>query len=529
MAALNLPAPLAALLRPDFYAHRPEAVELVQTHISFVFLAGNEVYKVKKPVRFSFLDFSTLERRHYFCREEVRLNRRLAPHVYRGVVSICRDGDRYRLGSEDDQSAVEYAVRMRRLRADRILANLLGAGAATVEMIDAIAERIAAFHAVALTDDTIAANGGTAGVWRVLSDNFNGARPFRDRTLPAADDDRIQRFCRGFLDRHVNLFARRQAEGRIRECHGDLHAEHISLDGDVAVFDCIEFNPQFRHCDVAAEIAFLAMDLDDRGYPALAQRFVDAYVERAADPELRILLPFYACYRAYVRGKVDSLKSDEAEVEEADRRAAAESARRHFALAYRYTWNATPALVVIFGLSGSGKSVVARALAQRTGFAHFNSDEIRKELAGLPAHARGPADLYTAERSAATYRTMLERARAALASGRGALVDATFQLRTHRDGARAVAAAAGLPAVFVECTCPPTVVRERLARRAHDQREASDADWRVYEMQRAVYQPFAAGEGGVHVLVDTTEPTPAAIARIEAAIDTPALASGAPA
>lgn len=522
---MSLTPPLAALLHANIYPHRPDSIELVQTHISFVFLAGDEVYKVKKPVRFSFLDFSTLERRRHFCREEVRLNRRLAAHIYLGVVAICHDGTSYRLGAEDDPAAVEFAVHMRRLRADRILANLLRAGAATVDMIDAIADRIAAFHSLANADETVTANASRAAVWRVLSDNFAGAQPFRDRTVPALDDDRIQRFCRSFLDAHPALFERRQTQQRIRECHGDLHAEHISLDGEVAVFDCVEFNPLFRNCDVAAEVAFLFMDLVDRGHPTLAQRFVETYIQRASDPELRTLLPFYACYRAYVRGKVDSLKSDEAEVDAADRRLAADSARRHFALACRYTWTNERPLVVVFGLSGSGKSVIARTLAARTGFAYFNSDEIRKELAGLPAHVRGGTDLYTAARSAETYRTLLRRAQAALASGRGAIVDATFQLRVHRDGARAIADTEHVPAAFIECTCPEAIVRERLARRAHDAGEPSDADWNVHQMQRVVYEPFADGEGGRHLRLDTSGAAADVVRRIEDLLAPPGLAS----
>jgi aminoglycoside phosphotransferase family enzyme/predicted kinase len=502
-------------LQSDFYPHRPSTVDLVQTHISFVFLAGEEVYKVKKPVRFSFLDFSTLERRHHFCREEVRLNRRLAPDTYLGVATICREGAGFRLGTEDDPAAVEFAVHMRRLRHDRILVNLLAAGAVTVDMIDAIAERMADFHAAADNSEGVIANGSREAVWRVLLDNFTGARAFRDRTIPGRDDDRIQRFCRRFLDTHAALFARRQHQRRIRECHGDLHTEHICIDGAVVVFDCVEFNPQFRNCDVAAEIAFLAMDLDYRGHPELSARFVASYVARAADPELPLLLPFYQCYRAYVRGKVDSLKSTEAEVDAAERDAAAESARRHFALAYRYSWATHRALVVVFGLSGSGKSVIARALADRTGFASFNSDVLRKELAGLAPHERAGSELYRSEISAATYRMMLDRAAAALAGGRGAIVDATFQLAIHRDEARRVAAAAQVPVVFVECTAPEAVIRERLARRRKDPTEASDADWSVYLLQRTVYESFAANEAGAHLLVDTTRTTADAVAAIE--------------
>jgi len=520
---MSLPAIVAAMLRPAFYPHPAPAVELVQSHISYVLLAGDHVYKVKKPVRFTFLDFSTLELRRHFCHEEVRLNRRLAPDLYRGVVALCRDGEGFRLGPEEDPAAVEYAVHMRRLPAGCSLDVLLERRQVTPAMIDRVAVRLAAFHRDAAGGPAVTANGDPAAVRRVLDDNYGNARRFRDVTVPAADDDAIQAFASAFLRDHAPVFRRRQAEGRIRECHGDLHTEHICFAADLEIFDCIEFNPLFRYCDVASEIAFLAMDLDYHDEPTLAAHFVARYAHHAQDAELPWLVPFYQCYRAYVRGKVDSLKSAEEEVPAAERQAAHDSARRHFALAYRYTWAYTPALIVVCGLSGTGKTVLAEALCARTGFVHVNSDLVRKRLAGVPPLARSEpaaydAGLYSPEMSARTYQTMLDEAAAHLAAGRGVVLDATFQLRAGRDSVRAIAAAAGVPFLVVECQCAEAEVARRLAARTQRGDSPSDADWAVYREQRRRFEPFAPEERADVVTLDTAGGTDAAVRRVEAAV-----------
>ena len=513
-----LPPIAAAMLEPAFYPHRPGRVELVQTHISFVFLAGDEVYKVKKPVRFAFLDFSTLERRRHFCGEEVRLNRRLAPDVYRGVVAICwRDGG-FALAPDDAAGAVEYAVHMRRLPADRMLTALLEREAVSIELIDAIAARLAAFHASADAGPEVTRGGDPAVIAALMGDDFREVDAFHGDTISATDDAAIRTFCGDFLREHDSLLRARQAQGRIRDGHGDLHAEHICCTDPLVIYDCIEFNPRFRHRDVAAEIAFLAMDLVLHARDDLAERLVGRYAELTRDTELPALVPFYACHRAYIRGKVDSLKSAEPEVGAAERAAARESARRHFALAYRYTWTYSPRLVVVVGLSGSGKSTVAAALRDRTGFAHINSDRTRKQLAGVAPTDRPGDALYTPAQSARTYAAMYEAAAQALAGRRGAIIDATFQRRVDRDAARRVARQAGVPVVFVECVCPAATVRQRLAERARRDDDASDADWAIHQRQRRAYEPFAADEIGERVVVDTTEPPVALLAHIEPAL-----------
>lgn len=517
---VSLPPLVEAMLDPGFYPHRPETVELRQTHISFVFIAGAEVYKVKKPVRFTFLDFTRLEQRRHYCAEEVRLNRRLAPDVYLGVVGLKREKGEWGLTAEDDPAAEEYAVRMRRLPDDRTLDRMLQRGAVPGEAIERLAALLVDFHRRAERSDEITANGAPAAIQRVLEDNYAGSAPFHGITIAAEDDERIQNFARSFLEKNGETFRRRMAEKRICDGHADLHADHIYLTEPPVIVDCVEFSPTFRWCDVASDLAFLAMDLDHHGRADLRELLVTRYAELAADPGLARLVPFYACYRAYVRGKVDSLKSAESEIGEEERERARQSARRHFALALRYTWAYSPALAVVCGLSGSGKSHLAQALVDRTGFTLIGSDAVRKEIAGIEPTARlqgaAHARLYSPQMSERTYDELFARARRELASGRGVVLDATFQLRRGRDQARQVAAAAGVPFALVECVAADSLVRERLAERNRRGKDPSDADWSVYQRQQRNREPFAAEEG--RMVADTSGEIEKVLRMIEARI-----------
>lgn len=508
-----------ALRDPTTYPHHPAAVELCQTHISCVFLAGDEVYKIKKPVQFSFLDFSTLERRRHFCHEEVRLNRRLAAPVYLGVVAIVRNEAGFHFADESHPEAIEYAVHMRRLPPRRTLDVLLADNVATTTMIDLVAERLVAFHHEAPTNQTITANGSASGIGRILADNFSNGKPFRNITVADYEDDLIQRATLHFIEANRSLLEQRQAQGRIRDCHGDLHADHICFADQLLIYDCIEFNTQFRYIDVASDIAFLAMDLEFLGRADLSQHFVDHYVELSGDRAISNLLPFYACYRAYVRGKVDSLKSVEPEVGSAERAGAADSARRHFDLAYRYAWSLAPRLIVVMGPSGSGKSTLAEALSQHLGFAHLNSDIIRKQLAGVGLTQRNQdirgVSLYTPEYSQRTYETMESQALQMLASGRGVVLDATYQHRDERRKLVTRTRAIGKPVVLVECQCDESVLRERLRQRAERDDSASDATWEIYQQQMLGYEPPTSAEADLLVCADTTGGTKAACDRVE--------------
>lgn len=516
-----------ALATPGFHGPEVARVDVIQTHISWVFLAGAEVYKIKKPVRFSFLDFSLPERRRFFCHEEVRLNRRLAADVYLGVLGLKADGDGFAFCDEDDPAAFEYAVHMRRLPHDRLLPQLLLSGEATGTTIDVIVARLVAFHRDAEAGPEVRAAGDPRRVQREMRDDFAEMDRFRGVTIDSADDDRIRAFCLDGIDRRADVLRARCAAGRVRDGHGDLHAEHICLrdaaEGGLAIFDCIEFNPAFRRRDVAGEIAFLAMDLEFRGRPHLARYLIETYAAAAGDAELPGLVPLFACHRAYIRGKVESLKSEEEEVGEAGRVDAARSARRHFELALRYTWTETPVLVVVHGLSGSGKSTLARALAARTGFGHHGSDTIRKELAGLAPTSRvGEADerwLYSGEMSARTYAEMYGRGERDLRAGRGTILDATFQRRTDRELAWDMARRAGRDVLFVECTAPEAEVVRRLRVRAAANDDVSDATVTVYRAQQAAAEPVGVDEPGARIRIDTRGAVVEAVRRVEDALD----------
>ena len=526
---MNLPPLIRAMLEPGFYPPRPASVELVQTHISFVLLAGDAVYKLKKPVRFSFLDFSTLERRRHFCHEEVRLNRRLAPGVYRGVSGICEGGGGFELCDESAPGAVEYAVVMNRLPDDRSMRALVAADLAGEPLIQLVAETLVRFHAEACSDDEVRANGSPEGVLAVLEDNFANVRVFRGVTVEPEVDDEIQGFARGFIAEHGELLRRRQGEGRIREGHGDLRLDHVYALPPVVVVDCVEFNPRFRHCDVASDVAFLAMDLTACGRSDLARLLVEGYAARCGDGDMARLVRFYACYRAYVRGKVESLRSVEEEVAADERERSRQSARRFFRLALRFARGVRPLLIVIGGLSGTGKSTVARELERRREFVRFNTDAIRKELAGVAPTERPGAGIYTQEMSRRTYEEMFRRGREELAAGRDVILDATFQLREGRDEARRIAARADAAHLLVWCECPEEVIRERLARRGRAGVDVSDADWSVYLEQRRRHEPVQPDEAPLildtHSLIpdthsslqDTHSSLQAAAARILAA------------
>lgn len=331
----ELPPLVRALLDGQAYPEKPGRVDLVQTQMSFVFLTGTFVYKIKKALHFGFADFTSLEKRRFYCGREVELNRRLSPTVYLGIVPITESRGRFIVDGEGP--AVEYAVKMRRLPTERSLSRLLLRGAVTPEMMERLARRIADFHARSRADAEISAYGSVSIVRRNTEENFNQTEKYIGITLSADTFEAIRSYSRGFLEKGAALFERRMKSGRIKDCHGDLHTEHVVFGDDIYIFDCIEFNDRFRYADVAAEIAFLAMDIDFHERPDLADRFVQAYIECSGDRELPSLLDFYKCYLAYVRGKVQSFELDDPNIPQVQKMVALDAAKSYFWLAKRYT------------------------------------------------------------------------------------------------------------------------------------------------------------------------------------------------
>jgi aminoglycoside phosphotransferase family enzyme/predicted kinase len=507
-----------SLSRPAAYPWQPSAVELVETHISWVFLAGDRVVKVKRPVRFGFVDHATLARRRHSCEEEVRLNRRLTDGVYLGVVPITRNGDGFRLDGHG--LPVEWATLMRRLPADRMLDALLAAGAAPTDLAGRLAGRLVPFHLGTASACGAEPYGATDALARVVTDNLDELRPFAGTILGSVQLGLVDGAMRAFLGDQTALLARRVADGWVRDGHGDLIAEHVCLeeDGTVQVYDCVEFSPAIRCADVASDLAYLLMDLDRLGADEAAVALEARY--RAAGIDLPTpLVRLYRAHRALVRAKVDCLTV--ATGHEPHPTLPAE-AGTYLNLAARAALTVRPFLIAMTGLSGTGKSTVARQLAQATGAALFSSDVVRKELAAAagPAPAAWGEGIYTEAWTARTYDRLLALAAEALAASRPAILDATFLDTERRAAAAAVAAAVGAPFLLVETICDEATVAARLAARQARGDSPSDATLAVYRAQRAAFaaSPPALPGGAVAVRVDTAPSVPAPLEPVVGAL-----------
>jgi hypothetical protein len=322
-----------ALMRPEAYEEQPGRIELTQTHISFVFLTNKFVYKLKKAVNFGFLDFTTLEKRRFFCEKELELNRRLCGGMYLGVVPINRSNV---IKIKGEGETVEYAVKMKRMPQEKMMSNLLEEKKVDCKLIEEIAKIIAEFHSKAETNKRISEFGSLATIETNWKENFEQTREFISKTISMADFELISERIGDFMKRNVSFFEKRMEEGRVRDCHGDIHSGNIFVADRIYIFDAIEFNERFRYSDVASDIAFLAMDLDIKDRADLSSFFVERYVKYSGDQELTKLLPFYKCYRAYVRGKVVSFKLKDPSLGSEEKRAAMKEAKAYFKLASAY-------------------------------------------------------------------------------------------------------------------------------------------------------------------------------------------------
>ena len=331
---LELPPLVQALLDPKIYPHAPQKVELMQTQMSFIFLTGDYVYKVKKPVDLGYLDYTTLEKRRFFCQQELQLNRRLCPDIYLELVPIVQHQDKILLGGNGE--VIEYAVKMRQLPPQRMMDVLLSNNQVSQRMVRQVAKKLADFHQHAETNAEISSYGSLSTILTNCEENFTQTQKYIGVSISQEQYQGIKTYTNTFAEQNTRLFEKRMKEGRIRDCHGDLHSAHICFIDSICIYDCIEFNDRFRYCDVASEIAFLAMDLDHHRHPDLSQHFIDAYVEKSQDEELLKLLDFYKCYRAYVRGKVESFKLDDPLILGEEKARALAMAKRYFQLAESY-------------------------------------------------------------------------------------------------------------------------------------------------------------------------------------------------
>jgi len=323
------------LLNPKAYPETPlQGIELVQTQMSFIFLTNDYVYKVKKSVNLGYLDYTILDKRHFYCQREVELNRRLCPDVYLGVVPISRD--KGNISIEGQGEAIEYAVKMHRLPQAAMMDELLTNNQVSPQMLTNLAHKLVEFHQQAETNANISAFSDLDAITQNTEENFTQTGKYIGSTISQEKYEHIKDYTDSFIEKNTSLFHKRITDGRIRDCHGDLHAAHICFTNGICIYDCIEFNDRFRYCDVASEVAFLAMDLDHYERADLSRSFVNAYVARSRDEELLRLLNFYKCYRAYVRGKVESFKLDDPYIPEEEKTGVLAIARNYFDLAESY-------------------------------------------------------------------------------------------------------------------------------------------------------------------------------------------------
>jgi uncharacterized protein len=508
---------LKDLERPEAYpAPRPTTIRLITTHISWVFITDHDVWKLKRPVNYGFVDYTTLARRRHFCHEEMRVNSRLAPGVYLDVVPVRLDQGRHSFTPKG--TVVDYAVRMRRLAEEASAESLLRHGQLTHDHFTRLAARLAAFYATSPAAPPL----GSLDVLRAtVQENFDQVRPFVGRFVESTTFEAVSAWQAGWLERRANVFEARQGHGRIRDGHGDLRLEHVYFTGDeILVIDAIEFNERFRIADVAADVAFLAMELDARGRPDLAASFLADFAMESADYDLYAVVDFYLSYRAWVRGKVAGFLADDPSTgaEKAQRKA--REAERLFALARTYSEPPIEAgpVVAVGGLIGAGKSTLAHSLGRSLGIPVVGSDRTRKALAGVPPTKQASAGAYSGEFTRQTYDELFRRADVVLGSGRGVILDASFRSRDLRLRARALAGRHARQFRFVEAVCDDATLRARLRARATAGVSVSDATEELLDRFRRDFEPVAELPPHEHVRVNTTLPVSTLVEAVRSAL-----------
>ncbi len=504
-----LPPLIQEMLQPGFYPHTvTQAVQLIQTHASFILLTGDYAYKIKKPVNFGFLDYSTLDKRQHFCTQELLMNRRTAPEIYLEVLPILQAGDRYQLGSNSQsltaaEITVEYALKMQQFPQNSLFLSLLERGELTEQLMADLGREVAKFHGAAISNNCIRKFGEVSQIRTAIDNNYRISQKYIGGPQTQKQYGETKHYTDSFFAENRELFNSRIASNKIRECHGDLHLRNIALWQDqILLFDCIEFNEPFRFVDVMYDVAFTVMDVESRGRRELGNAFLNTYIEQTGDWEGLQLLPLYLSRQAYVRAKVTSLMLDDPAISTAEKEQISQTAAHYYQVAWEYTKPRQGKLTLMSGLSGAGKSTAARYLARLTNAIVIRSDAVRKHLGGISLNERGRADLYSEEMTAKTYSRLLESGIMLAEKGWEVILDAKFDRQNLRTNAIYQAQTRQLPLQIIYCTAPIEVLRERLQQRRGD---IADATAELLSSQQAASEPFTEAEQIYVKIVDTEQ------------------------
>jgi uncharacterized protein len=497
----NLPELIQQMLSPEFYPHPVTIpIQSIQTHASVVLLTGDFAYKLKKPVNFGFLDYSTVANRQHFCEEEIRLNQRGARELYLAVFPISKQGNKYQFGTNGE--IVDYAVKMVQFPQSALFSNMFELGGISTDDIAEMGQVVAQFHAEAQTSEYISGFGTVAKIRQSIEDNYRQTEKYIDRSQTQQQYTETKAYTDRFLLEHEQLFLDRIVGGFIRECHGDLHLRNICRwHNKILLFDCIEFNESFRFVDTMYDVAFAVMDLEARGRKDLANQFLNTYVEQTGDWAGLQVLPMYLSRQAYVRAKVTSFLLDDLGISSEDRAAAAETAGNYYRQAWEYTRTKQGRSIMLSGLSGSGKSTLGKQIAESVNGIQLRSDAVRKHLGGIPLLTKGDDSLYTPEMTAKTYQQVLSLGAKLAIQGFTVILDAKYDRQSLRAAVIDLAQSEGIQLDIIHCTAPESVLRDRLAQRTGD---IADATVDLLASQQANWEDFTTVERSYVTVIDTT-------------------------